>query len=124
MTSHDPIDLALSAVLATRHRIQFGLRHNHLLVGPAHGDELTDEWHLQFAVHFLVLFLVRMLGKPAAEGVDEREVAVHVLIFNERPTHDYMRNQVQWHDVGRRLRIVYESGYHLADGNITYRRLK
>ncbi len=75
-------------------------RHNHLLIRPRHGDELADEWHLQFAVHLLVLFFVRMLRKPARESVDEREVCGHVLIFNERATHDDLRIKDQRHDVG------------------------
>src|SRR5207253_5022534 len=79
------------------------------------------EWHLQFAVHFLVLFLVRMLRKPARERVDEGEVAVHVFIFDKRPTHDDLRNQDQRHDVGGRLRIRNEGGNHQAEGDPTHR---
>src|SRR5882724_5112878 len=51
------IDLALSALLPRRERIQFRLGHNHFLVRPAHRNELAHERHLQFALHFLAAVL-------------------------------------------------------------------
>ena len=39
------------------------------------------------------------------ERVEESEVPVHVFVFDERPTHDDLRNQHQRDDVGRRFRI-------------------
>src|SRR5207237_9914522 len=114
MTSHDPIDLALGSILPARYRIQFGLRHNHLLIGPTHGDELADEWHLQFAVHFLVLFLVRMFRKPARDRVEEGEVAVLVFIFDKSRAHDDMRIKDKRNEVGGVLRIRMGYGNHMA----------
>src|SRR3712207_7972560 len=43
----------------------------------------SDERHLQFAVHLLVLLIGRMVVEEAREGVNEAEVAVHVLRSEE-----------------------------------------
>ena len=70
MLRHEPVDLALASVLPPRQRIELGLRHNHLFVRPAHGDELTDKWNLQLAFHFSVLIRARMFGEPMREGIN------------------------------------------------------
>ena len=49
-----------------------------------------------------------MLGEPAGESVNEREVSVHVLILDQRAAHDDLRNQDERDDVGRGFRIGHE----------------
>ena len=51
-----------------------------------------------------------MLGEPAGERVNQGEVPVHVLIFNERAAHDDLWNQNERHDVRRGFRIGHETG--------------
>ena len=92
MLRHKPVDLALRAVLSPRQRIELGLRDNHLFIRPAHGDELTDKRNLQFAFRFSVFFCARMFGEPMREGIKQTKVSIHVLVFDERATHDDLRN--------------------------------
>src|SRR4029453_6661570 len=44
------LNFVMSTVLALRKGIELGLGDNHFFVRPAHGDELTDKWHLQLAL--------------------------------------------------------------------------
>ena len=53
-----------------------------------------------------------MLGEPAGESVNQRQVPVHVLVFDERAAHDDLGNQNQRHDVGRRFRIGHDRRNH------------
>jgi hypothetical protein len=58
------LNFIISPILPPRERIEFGLGDNHLFVRPAHGDELADQWHLQFALGFQCLVRARMFGNP------------------------------------------------------------
>ena len=55
-----------------------------------------------------------MLGEPAGKGVNEPEVAVHVLIFDERAPHDDLRDENERDDIGGRFRIGHEGGDNQA----------
>src|SRR5207237_4899918 len=105
MLRHNAVDFTLRSVLPLRQWIELGLRDNHLFVRPAHGDELTDKWHLKLAPHFLFLLFAGMLSEPMRERVEESEVPVHVLVFYERPTHDDLPNPHQRYDASRRIRV-------------------
>ena len=63
-----------------------------------------------------------MLGEPAAEGINQREVAVHVLIFDERSTHDDLRNQDERNNVCRRFRIGHDRRDDQPEGDTPHRR--
>ena len=82
MFRDDGIDFALRALLSGSQWIKFRLRHDHLFVRPAHRNKLTDERHLQFAVHFFAAVFGRMFLKPARQRINQAEVAVHVFVFN------------------------------------------
>src|SRR6266704_3512268 len=86
------LNLVMGAVLALGKRIELGLGNNHFFVRPAHCDELTYERYLQFALRLSRLFRVGMFGKPVRERVNQIEVTVHVLVFDERATHDDLWN--------------------------------
>ena len=46
--------------------------------------------------------------------IKQREVPIHVLIFNECPAHDNLRNQNERDNVGRRFRIRDQRGNQQA----------
>src|SRR4030095_5103145 len=102
------LNFVMSAVLALGKRIELGLGDDHFFVRPAHGDELADKWHLQFALRFSRLFRVRMFGKPVRKGINQAEVPVHVLVFDERATHNDLWNQNQRDDIGRCFRVGHQ----------------
>ena len=108
MFGDDAIDLLLRPVLPPRERIKFRLCNNHLLVRPTHGDKLTDERHLEFALDLLAALFCRVFMEPARERVNQREVTVHVLVFDERATHDDLRNQNKRDDIGGGFRIGHQ----------------
>ena len=51
-----------------------------------------------------------MLAEPVAERIEQGEIAIHVLVFDERAAHDDLRNQNQRDDIGRGFRIGHKRG--------------
>jgi hypothetical protein len=53
---------------------------------------LTDKRNLQLAFRLSVFVCARMFGEPMLERIKQTEVAIHVLVFDERAAHDDLRN--------------------------------
>ena len=49
-----------------------------------------------------------MFGEPVRKGINQAEVPVHVLVFDERATHNDLWNQNQRDDIGRCFRVGHE----------------
>src|ERR1700731_5281069 len=120
MTIDNPVNLAVDSLLAERQRIEFGLRHHQFFVGPAHGDELANERHLEFAIHLFALLFGGMFLEPVSQRINEREVTVHVLVLNERATHDDLRDENERDDIGGGFGIADERRNTTAEGHATH----
>ncbi len=118
----DPANLSIGALLPASQRIKLCLRNDDLFVRPAHRNELADERHLQLAVHLLPQLPGWMLVEPMRQRIDEREIAIHVLVLDQRSTHDDLWNEHKRNDVRRRFRIGHERRDHQTQGHAAHRR--
>ena len=80
------------------------------LVAVVRGDEAADQRHAQRGVVALVHRAgFRVAAEPALEGVDHIEVAIHLLVLDQRAAEDELRDEHQRHEVRRRLCIRHDA---------------
>ena len=104
----DFIDPLLERVLGDGERIAGGLGEHDGLVAPAQRHEFAQERDFQFVGRFERPAVVA--AEPPAQAVDEVEVAVHFLVFDQGAAEDDLGNEDERDDVDGGFAVANQAG--------------
>ena len=110
----DIVDHRLDGFLAAGEGIEFRLCKNESLIGPAGRHDLANEGDMKIAPCGHGAIGVSVC--PLLDGVDEIEVTVHLLIFDQGAAENDLRNEDDRNNENAGLTLRYERGDEQADG--------
>ena len=102
------MDHRLDSFLTAGEGVEFCLRKNESLIGPAGRHDFANEGDIEIAMrrHGGIWVPVH----PLLDRVDEIEVAVHLLVFDQGSAENNLRNEHDRYNENASLAFRYESG--------------
>ena len=117
---HEVVDPLLQAILPDRERVQLRLRDDQGLVAVVRGDEPGERGDAELRVVARGrLGDFRVGPEPAVERIDQVEILVHLLVFDQRAAKDELRDEHERDEVCGRLGIGNQAGNNQAQRDAT-----
>ena len=109
-------DAVVEDILGLVERVMIGLSEDEAFIGPAERHEFADEGDAEIAGAVLGIGWVGG-AEPFTDAVDEVEVAVHFLVFDEGAAEDDLGDEDERDDVEGGFGVADETGDEEADAD-------